>query len=898
MTRSTARAIIQGHWKRVFLVATILCSVVASALGAGFDLTAVADHPRIVANADAFTALRARLSDNPTLRMWYSEVQLAGRALLDAPPVIYELPDGKRLLSVSREVLSRVYTLAFLYIMEGDAAYLERAWVELATAADFPDWNPSHFLDTAEMTHAFAIGYDWLYRAWTPEQRAVIAGAIMDKGIEPALAAYARREWWVTDISNWNIITHSGITLGAIALADEYPDVAETVISTALASIPNFLDRLDGFAGGWDEGLHYWNYSMEYLVPLIATLQTAFGSDFGLLDRTGVQEAATYPIYISGPFGDAFHYGDGTVQETNVPVMFWFANVYNRPEFAAWQLKNLTSRKSTEGRLYRGVWNLLWYTEHDGDTDLALDKFYPGLELITSRSAWDDPEAVFVGFKAGDNAAPHGDLDLGTFVLDALGVRWAIELGSDDYNLPGYFDQDKTGQRLTGARWNYYRKRAEGQNTLVINSSRYPDQDPRAKAYITYKAFTADEMVAITDLSSAYSVYSPGISVQRGIALFDKRRQVIIQDEITAPRASNVWWFMHTEQPVELSDDGRLATLVSGSKRLEARILSPADARFTVMDAVPLPTSPQPDGQNANIGKRKLAIHLGTVNEARIVVLLTPLRSGESLVTLPAIIPLAEWQQDHAAPKPLWNEQPRLRVSIVDPKPQATVAGVVPVTLRIDGVDPDDVASLQLTLNGETVYTGPFTERVEIDTLPYPDRGYQLVATVTLRSGLVGSYSVPVAIDNYTELIDEMEAPVNLGILGIVKRSRTSAESSGWAYTNEPPGLFGDASRRVRTSTSDEYLVWEMPGLIEYEVLVFATTDDVRHGVRLQASTDGATWQALDYDVTEHDVEGDWTAYSLHGVSDGQWHLFQVVLTGDAVPSDSLQVAAVKLIGR
>ena len=79
------------------------------------------------------------------------------------------------------------------------------------------------------------------------------------------------------------------------------------------------------------------------------------------------------------------------------------------------------------------------------------------------RSAWDDPNAVSVDFKAGDNKANHSHLDLGSFIVDALGVRWACDLGADDYNMPGYFG---------GKRWTYYRLRAEGHNTLVINSGR------------------------------------------------------------------------------------------------------------------------------------------------------------------------------------------------------------------------------------------------------------------------------------------------------------------------------------------------------------------------------------------------------------------------------------------
>ena len=38
----------------------------------------------------------------------------------------------------------------------------------MLTAARFEDWNPSHFLDVAEMTFALAIGYDWHSEGKTP----------------------------------------------------------------------------------------------------------------------------------------------------------------------------------------------------------------------------------------------------------------------------------------------------------------------------------------------------------------------------------------------------------------------------------------------------------------------------------------------------------------------------------------------------------------------------------------------------------------------------------------------------------------------------------------------------------------------------------------------------------
>ena len=54
------------------------------------------------------------------------------------------------------------------------------------------------------------------------------------------------------------------------------------------------------------------------------------------------------------------------------------------------------------------------------------DAIFRGVEVATLRSEWESRDAVFVGFKAGDNKANHSHLDLGTFVLDALGKRWDV----------------------------------------------------------------------------------------------------------------------------------------------------------------------------------------------------------------------------------------------------------------------------------------------------------------------------------------------------------------------------------------------------------------------------------------------------------------------------------------
>jgi hypothetical protein len=274
---------------------------------------------------------------------------------------------------------------------------------------------------------------------------------------------------------------------------------------------------------------------------------------------------------------------------------------------------------------------LLWYLPSDPDSisRLPLDKYFRHAETVTLQGDWKNRDATYVGFKAGSNRASHGHLDLGSFVLDQGGERWGIDLGSDDYNLPGYFGK---------GRWNYYRLRAEGHNTLVFgpDQSGAPDQNVKADTHIIRFESKPARAFAIADLTAAYT--NNAKSVRRGVALLG-RTNVLVEDEIRADAPAKLYWFFHTPAAIQL--DGRSATLTLKKKRLYVRILSPFDAVFTTMKAEPLPTSPHPAGQATNRGISKLAIRMQIAKTARIAVLFTPDVQGAKSDGL--AIPLSEW---------------------------------------------------------------------------------------------------------------------------------------------------------------------------------------------------------------------------------------------------------------
>lgn len=634
-------------WKMIWI-----CLLVSALTGGAYPPSVMADtgtaevtppsfldklshvHPRLLATADDFAAIRQKIDSDPLAAQWYGKLKNNADKILGQPASRYELPDGVRLLSISRTVLDRVYTLAMVYKMSGDARYLDRAWVELKAAADFPDWHPPHYLDTAEMTHAFAIGYDWLYNDWTGDQRTILRNAIVEKGLNTALPTYRGQkigpsnQWfWLTTTNNWNVVVNGGISLGALAVGDEVPDLAEEILESAYKSIQSGLSEFEA-DGSYAEGIGYWDYATRYATAYFAGLKTAVGTDFGLSRSNGFPETGTFPIYMTGP-KYAFNFGDAGSGMLRPPQLFWMANEFGNPLYALYEKQNAGTRAE----------DLLWYQPGSANAESApLDKFFPSNNVALFHSDWSDPNALFAGMKGGDNRANHNDLDLGTFVLDALGERWAEDLGAEDYNLPGYFSTGPTGER-----WKYYRTRAEGQNTLVINPSALPDQDPTAQAQIVRFESNDQDAFVVADLTAAYA--GQANKVTRGIRLLDQRRQVLVQDEIEAKAPSDIWWFMHTRADIRVSDDGKTAILQLGTKRLQAQLLSPDPARFAVMDAKPLWSSPQPEGINPNNGIRKLAIEVDGAAATRISVLLSPLTEDQTLLqNLPAVQPIADWK--------------------------------------------------------------------------------------------------------------------------------------------------------------------------------------------------------------------------------------------------------------
>ena len=628
------------------LFATILLLLTGTALAEPVPATAHilanlrTEHPRLLLTDARLAELKDLAANDAALRNAAGAAVALARLHIERPPVV-DSGDW----NTWREVLARTFATAFAWRWTGDRAFFDKGKETLLAAAAFENWHPDRsFLDTAEMTLAMAIGYDWLHAELAEADRLTIRAAIVDKGLKAGLNAYNGRAWWIRCNHNWNLVCNGGMVVGSLAIAETDPDVSASVLAAALKSMP---EALAGYEpdGTWLEGPYYWEYSTRLSVMALASLQTALGTDFGLSDNKGLAATWRYAAHVTAPNRlNVMAYGDSLEHHWTLPFVFWAARRFEDPLASRYQMqyfgkphpwwsdraKEVADPRHAPNR----VLDIIWYTLPPPDTPpladaLPRDALLRGkAELASFRSSWEDPKALWLMVKAGNNGGlvNHGHCDVGCFELYADGIRWSFDPGRAGYGA-GYFDVGS--RRDPGKRWTYAKAMARGHSTLLIGGA---DQDPFGVAPIV-KFETTDELAfAVVDLSAVYTLAK---SVRRGFQVLE-HRAVLVQDEVELDQEREVVWAMTTEAEGQV--DGSNATLKRWGKTLRAAILEPHGAAFEIEEPK--------DG----LPRRLVARIKGQPGTLRLAILLTP---GSATAPSMGLSPLDEW----ALPDPAEEEK-------------------------------------------------------------------------------------------------------------------------------------------------------------------------------------------------------------------------------------------------
>jgi hypothetical protein len=612
----------------------------------GFEPVNLADlragHPRLIADAATLSNLRLRRRTDPQLAQLCAAIESDARSVLSQRPVSYR-KIGRRLLDVSRLVQRRTLALATAYRLTGDAAFLRRAEDEMLAAAAFPDWNPSHYLDVAEMTAALALGYDWLYADLTPEVRARIRAAIVEKGLRPALDTNAAYNSWQMTPTNWNQVCFGGMILGALAVGDEEPEIAGRVLTIARTRMAYGLKEYAP-DGVYAEGPSYWSYGTSYSVLTVAALESALGTDWQIPATAGFLPSAGFFVQMTAPSGLLFDFSDCSESGSFEPILFWFARRLDAPGLIHAQIAEVPhlAARAKHGESLGESGRLLplaaiWWPERSAGVAPALPLRWHGggvNPVAVFRGSWTDANAFYLGLKGGRADLSHAHMDAGSFVLEIDGVRWARDLGRQDYNSLESKGVDLWNRRQDSQRWQVFRLNNRSHSTLTID-----DQLQRVDGDARIVGFSPAgvDPCAIVDLSPVYS--GQASRVMRGFRV-QHDRGVLVQDELSGLKpGADVRWAMATGAAVTIEADGARATLREGGRRLDARLLGPAGAKLAVIDA-----APPDDGFNEpNPGRRMLVVHAAAPADGALTIAVWLQAPGAGGVTAPAIEPLARW---------------------------------------------------------------------------------------------------------------------------------------------------------------------------------------------------------------------------------------------------------------
>ena len=536
--------------------------------------------PRLILTPSIEKELKKKIETEPVVKNYYAAIKI-NAAQIQKEPLLTRKMIGRTLLSTSSEMLYRMGILSMVYRIEQDPRILERINEEIIAVCQFPDWNPSHYLDVAEMSLAVALAVDWVGKFLPQSTLDLAITSLIEKGIKPSYDPKDNVSWWINSANNWNQICHGGMIAASIVIAERDGELAAKTISRALDNMPHALKQY-GPDGVYPEGPTYWKYGTNFSVMTSSMLKTALGSDFGLAEYPSFLESADFYLLTIAPSGRYYNFADcaDKRRETGDITLAWFATYTGNPIY--FEKERFLRPPASMGKLPRLAGpGLVWLSQFEPKIPSHLPLNWKGdgdNPIVIFR---EDSEGYYFGGKGGRGSLNHGNLDAGSFVFELDGVRWVVYPGNQSYHA-----LEKTGFNLWELcqqcqRWTLLTKNNFGHSTLTFNNALHLVDG--FAPIVDFKDGHQPE--ATIDLSAVFG--SSANQVKRRFIKTSKR-SLLIEDQLElAESVQSITWQLMTTAEVEMIKGG--AVFIQDGKRLTMKILSHPELSVSVISLDPPP---------------------------------------------------------------------------------------------------------------------------------------------------------------------------------------------------------------------------------------------------------------------------------------------------------------------
>ena len=547
------------------------------------------ESPRLVLTRELEENLKEKLKTDPVVRNVYEGIKLNAESVFEKSIINLDIPLEQRSqdnqLDISRDLLHRVSMLSMVYRMEKNPRLLERINDEVIAACNFPTWFPKHFLDVGEMSLGIALAIDWVGED-LPESTVELAQkSLIEKGIKPSWPENGRNPRWAYGNNNWNQVCHGGMIAASIAVAEIEPELAARTIHRALDGMVHALAQY-GPDGVYPEGATYWRYGTSFTVITAAMLESAFATDFGILDYPGLKESAVFRVLSVAPSGLVYNFADsGERSSRNGDItLAWFASKTGNKTF--FEREKFMRPPREMGNLSRlAAPALVWMAQYEEKERKAIPSVWSGNgpnPVVYFTGGENDPNKYYFGGKGGCGSVSHGNMDGGSFVFELDGVRWVVDPG----NTGRYGLIERTGFGLWSScqdcdRWKLLNKGNFGHSTISVNNELHV-VDGKA----TIAGFkTGEEPEATIDMTPTFEGQLK--SAHRRFVK-DGPRSLLIEDNIELSEETNlITWQLMTQADVQMMKDGVI--LKQDGKSLRVENLSHPDLAMSIISLFPPP---------------------------------------------------------------------------------------------------------------------------------------------------------------------------------------------------------------------------------------------------------------------------------------------------------------------
>lgn len=540
-------------------------------------------QPRLVFNAAILKEVQKNMKTDPVLQSMYKAIQKNTESIFDKP-LLERVVVGRRLLGTSREMLWRINMLGFVYLMEKDQRVLDRINDEVLAVCSFTDWNPSHYLDVAEMSMAVAFALDWTAGKLPKSTIETAKKALIEKGIKPSWPENGNTPGWAYGTNNWNQVCNGGMIAASLSIAETDPELAAKTIWRALDGLPHSLVEY-GPDGVYPEGSTYWAYGTSFSVTTAAMLESAFGSDFGHWNYPAFKESAVFRALSNTPSGWYYNFADcGDKRgEGGDIVLAWFATKSGNKQFYEKE-RFLISVDDTDAISRLAGASMAWLAQYREKEGVKLPTAWKGEgsnPIVIFTGGENDSHNYYFGGKGGRGMVNHGNMDGGSFIFELNGVRWSIDPGNQSYH-----ELEKTGFDLWGRcqsceRWTLLTKNNYGHSTITVNDSLH-----RTEGLVTLKEFKdGTNPEATFDMTETLKG-----QVKSAFRKFvkDSPVSVTIEDDIEfSENTKLITWHMITTADVKPVEGG--AILTQDGKELKLENLSHPQLDISIVSLYPAP---------------------------------------------------------------------------------------------------------------------------------------------------------------------------------------------------------------------------------------------------------------------------------------------------------------------